>query len=283
MSAESSEVFAPTSLSDIFSGKAPETAAPVTTEAPKDDKPAASTKDTSAASPSEVQAEVKPKDEQPEGKPQRERDEHGRFTKTDEEIKALRTAMQEERRKRQDLESRLAKQSQQPPPKKDFFEDPEGALNERDAKLRTEADERFFKLTERAAKSRHDDYDEVVSAFFEDAKDDPALAQQIYSQVRSADDPAQFLYNTAKIRAEMKAVGGDLAKYREGVEAPLKSQLAEKDVKIKELETQLANLGKLSTSLNTEQSSTRAQVEADLAATPTPLEDIFPKQKRRRA
>jgi hypothetical protein len=279
MSAESSEVFAPTSLADIFSGKAPETAAPVTTEAPKDEKPAAD--NAASASPSEAQVDAKSKDKS-DDKPQRDRDEHGRFTKTDEEIKALRTAMQDERRKRQDLEARLAKQAQ-PPPKKDFFEDPEGALNERDAKLRNEADERFFKLTERAAKARHTDYEEVVSAFFEDAQNDPALAQQIYSQVRSADDPAQFLYNTAKIRAEMKAVGGDLAKYREGVEAPLKTQLAERDAKIKELETQLANLGKLSPSLNNQQSSTRAQVEADAAATHTPLDEIFPKQKRRRA
>ncbi len=283
MSAESSEVFAPTSLTDIFKSGQSETAAPVTTEAPKDDKPAG---DPAAASPSEAQAEVKgkeaPKGEAESDKPKQSRDEQGRFTKTDEEIKALRTAMQEERRKRQDLEARIAKQAESATPKKDFFEDPEGALNERDAKLRAESDERFFKLCERSAKARHADYDEVVSRFFEDAKDDPALAHQVYSQVRSADDPAQFLYNAAKIRSELKSVGGDLAKYREGVESPLKAQIAERDAKIKELETQLANLGKLSPSLNAEQSSTRAQVEADAAA-PTPLDDIFNRKKQRRA
>ena len=283
MSTEASEAVPHTPLAEIFAkGGGKSTEATDSAKSPTGDKDAKATTATPAVQATEVKAEPAkadaPKVEA--DTKDRTRDEKGRFkTEAEEQVAGAQAALVAERKKRQALERQL--QERDAKPKKDFFEDPEGALNERDQKLRSEADERFFLMCEDAAKDSHKDYDAIVSAFLEDAEEDRTLAARTFPEMRKARNPAEFLYKSAKLHSEMKAVGGDLGKYRESVETPLKTELAARDAKIKELEAQLSQLGKVPSSLTTEQSSSRASVEADEANNPPPMDDILKPRKRR--
>jgi hypothetical protein len=288
MSTEASEVVARTPIAEIFAKGAAvsETAERTTVEAPTDDKPSKETAATSAAQATEVKdTKAEPakaeKPKEPEAEAKRTRDEKGRFkTEAEEQVAGAQAALVAERRKRQELERRLQEQAK-PVEKKDFFADPEAALNERDQKIRAEHAEKFFVMSEDLIRDQHEDYDAVVQAFMADAEADPSIATRTFAEMQKARNPAAFLYKSAKLHGEMKAVGGDLGKYRETVEAPLKTEIATRDAKIKELEAQLSQLGRVPSSLSTEQSSTRASVEADSAATPMPIGDIFKPKKRR--
>ncbi len=266
------------SLSEILSGaaapeetaSAPETATDVTTDA--------TTTEASASAPSAEQATTERTTES------QSRDDKGRFAGKPDEIAALRTAMQEERRKRQEIERKLAEQPKDDKPKKDLWEDPEGfieeRLTEREQKLRQETEARFFDLCEDLAKQRHADYEAVVSAFMQEAEADPSLAMQAFSQSQASRDKAEFLYNFARNRAEMRSIGGDLGKYRESIEAPLKAKFAEMEAENKRLKSQLDQLSKVPASLNAESSAARADIVADFIE-PSPLSEIVKPQKRR--
>lgn len=223
----------------------------------------------------------------------RTRNEKGQFAKPD-EIKALQQGLVEERRKRQESERKLrefeaAKKPDEP--KKDFWEDPEAALEERlsprEEKLRLESESRFYTLCEDLAKDKHADYDEVVNELLTEAQEDAALGSQVFAQAKAARNPAEFLYTYAKNRREMKAVGGDLGKYKESIAAEFKPQIERRDQKIatlegeiKALKTQLDNIGKVPSSLTAEPSASRAAVEKE-AVENEPLGEIFKPRKRR--
>jgi len=290
MSTEASEAVERTPISQIFAkGAVSETASQSTDKGSTDDKSAKAPAATSAAQTTEAkdtEAAKAAKPEKPVEKTEpeakdRTRDEKGRFkTESDEQIAGAQSALIAERRKRQELERQL-QQQQTKAPKKDFFEDPEGALNERDAKIRAEHAEKLFAMSEDLVRDQHEDYDATVTAFMADAEADPAIATRTFSEMQKARNPAAYLYKAAKLHGEMKAVGGDLGKYRETIETPLKTELAARDAKIKDLEAQLSQLGKVPSSLSTEQSSTRASIEADKASTPTPIGQVFQPRKRR--
>ena len=112
-------------------------------------------------------------------------------------------ALADERRKRQELESRLAKleASKAPESKPNLFEDPdnwEKALDERvEQKLRAvrqESEQKFLVLVEQAAKARHTDFDEVAQIFAATASTTPGLIDE----ARNAPDPAEFIYQAGK-------------------------------------------------------------------------------------
>lgn len=290
-----SEILSGTAVSDTKAsaseGNAEQATDVNTTEA---DKTAAAASATSAeqATDGESKAEGESKDK-PEGedKPDRAREEKERLEKTDakdksekpDEIASLRKALQAERKKRQELEK-----AKEPPkddkPKKDFWEDPEAAVGERVSaeteKVRREADARYFGLCERMAKAKHDDYEATVEALIQDTETDPILAQQVFSQARQADDPAEFLYSYATHRKEMKAVGGDLGKYKSSLEAPHLARIGELEKENQALKDKLDKLGKIPSSLNAQPSATRATVESE-AVEDDSLEEITKPRKRR--
>lgn len=173
---------------------------------------------------------------------ERPRDEHGRFIpkgeKQPEEAQEAipapsappapeesrmvpRDALQDERRKRQELEAQLremqrqVQQIQQPPPVPqavpDQWEDPEGhtryliqqaAASAREEALAEVRRERVL-LSAEAAKQRHPDYVEKVDTFNQLAAQNPALIATMMQQP----DPAEFAYNTAKQHLELSQYG----------------------------------------------------------------------------
>ena len=288
------------SLADILSGS--ESASTPDKAATTDVKTAEPVKEAtaapSAAKTTEAKLEVKTEktDAKADDKPveteaervERTRNEKGQFAKTEDEIKALRTAMQAERRRAQEAERRLKEKEdaakKADTPKTDFWENPEAAVEERltarEQTLKTETESRFFNLCEDLAKEKHKDYDDVVSEFFTEAEADPSLGAQVFAQARNSRNPAEFLYQYAVNRREMKAVGGDLGKYKETLTAPLNTKIGALEAEIKALKTQLDNIGKVPSSLNAEPSATRATVEAE-AVEPESLGEIFKPRKRR--
>lgn len=285
-----SEILSGTTVSDT-NASAPEAKTEQATDVKSETRTESDTSATSAeqAKPDESKAEVKAEGEDKTA--EQDRDEKGRF-KPDEkdksvkpdEIASLRKALQAERKKRQELEQRTKEQPKDDKPKKDFWEDPEAAIGERVSaeteKVRRESDARFFNLCEKLAKAKHDDYETVVESLMQETENDPTLARQVFSEARQSDDPAEFLYSTAKHRSEMKAVGGDLGKYKASVEAPLRDQVKKLEAEKKALEEKLEKLGKVPSSLNAQPSATRASVEVEATESES-LEDIIKPRKRR--
>lgn len=296
------------SLADVLSGAGDDASASSESAPAASEKPAAATdvkpeqpaKQEPAAAPSAAKT-TEPKTEQPKAEDakadtaevDRARNEKGQFAKAD-EVASLRTALQEERRKRQDLERKQRDQEAAPKqelPKKDFWDDPDAALEERltplEQKLRNEYESRLFGIYEENARDKHTDYDEIVDELLTEARDDAALGSQVFTQAKAARNPAEFLYTYAKNRRELKAVGGDLGKYKETVAAEytpkitaLETENSTLKAEIKQLKAQLDNIGKVPSSLNAEPSATRATAEAE-AAEDESLGDIFKPRKRR--
>ena len=171
---------------------------------------------------------------------ERPRDEHGRFIpkgekQPEEAVEAApapsappapeeasmvpRNALQDERRKRQELERQLGEMQQrlmqQPPPPPqpvpDQWEDPEGhthyliqqaAVTAREEALAEVRRERVM-LSAEAAKQRHPDYIDKVAVFEQLSAQNPALAQTMLQQV----DPAEYAYNIAKQHEEFSKYG----------------------------------------------------------------------------
>lgn len=289
------------SLSQILSGETvPDTQASASeapgeptkdVKPPEADQPAEETSAPSAeqATTGDAKAEGESKDPEGEAKPDASRDDKGRFVKPDEkdkskpdEVASLRKALQAERKKRQELEKKEPPKDEKP--KKDFWEDPEGAIEERlsarEQTIRRETEARFFALCERQAKAKHNDYEAVVESLIEETDGNPILAQQVFSQARESDDPAEFLYSYATHRREMKAVGGDLGKYKSSIEAPHLERIGKLEEENKALKDKLEKLGKIPSSLNAQPSATRAAVESE-AVEDDSLEEITKPRKRR--
>lgn len=269
------------SLAEILSGTtAPDTSANQTpTAEPAQATDVKPTAEAEAPATSAGQATETKEGETPPDTSAQVRDENGRFVKR-EEVTALRTAMQEERRKRQELERRMA-ESTDTTPKPTIWEDPDAFVDGKVAKVKEESDARFYSLSERLAKGQHADFDDVVNALLEDCQNDPSLGKLVHQHVSGAEHPAEELYRYASNRREMKVAGGDLGKYVETHTAPLKQQNAELTAENARLKAQLENLSKVPSSLTAEPSASRAQVASDAANTTESLTDILQTRKRR--
>ena len=133
-------------------------------------------------------------------------------------------AVLDERRKRQELEKRLADyearlQPQQPqhqPEQPDWFASPEQAAQAMQAQFAESMFQTRVATSERILKKEHEDYDEVSNLFAEHAKRDPNLLQQLYHHPF----PAEFAYQVGtqiKLLEEIK----DPKAYREKVRAEI--------------------------------------------------------------
>ena len=187
-----------------------------------------------------------------------------------EELKGIKKALKSEREKRQSSEA----EQREVPEKTSWDEDPDRALEERLAEQAQATENRFYVMCENLVKAEHEDFDEVVGVFMEEAEDDKVLAQSVFQQMSAQANPAQYLYNFAKNRSETKEFGGDLSKYKDSIQEPLNVKVKELEKANKELTEQLESLGKVSPSLNSESSATTAQVDADAANEDTSIDDI---------
>lgn len=213
------------------------------------------------------------------------RDERGRFAKTDEsgshQVPLEAMLHERERRQRAERELEEFRKAQQKATEDedapDFFDDPKGAvtktvqreLGSQREQLLTEAEARaralFFNYTERAARGRYNDYDAMREVFVEEAQRNPMLQ----AQLASSEDPGEFVYQQGRTIRELREVGGNLAAYRQRVEAEAFERFKAEQAAKKQ---RTANVPK---SLNTEPSR-GAGVEGGQWSGPTPLTDILP-------
>ena len=133
---------------------------------------------------------------------------------TDKERAFLRAA-EEERRKRQELERRLAdlEKAKETPkeasgePAKTFWDDPEGSLKANMGQLREEVSRQVtasrLNTSEMIARSRYQDFDDKIKAFGEIMQKTPGLYQQFITNP----DPGEFAYQLAKQHMEFQEVG----------------------------------------------------------------------------
>lgn len=133
-------------------------------------------------------------------------------------------AVLDERRKRQELEKKLAEfearlQQQQPqhqPEQPDWFASPEQAAQAMQAQFAESMFQTRVATSERILKKEYEDYDEVSNLFAEHARRDPNLMQQLYNHPF----PAEFAYQVGtqiKLLEEIK----DPKAYREKVRAEI--------------------------------------------------------------
>lgn len=124
---------------------------------------------------------------------------------TEKERAFLATA-QEERRKRQELERRLAEMAAAKPkePEKTFWDDPEAALRRQQEEVQKAVVGTKLQTSEVIARSRYKDFDEKMGTFAELAQENPVIVQQMLA----APDPADFAYRAAASHKMLKDAGG---------------------------------------------------------------------------
>lgn len=138
----------------------------------------------------------------------------------------LQAALLAERRKRQELEARLAEQQKEKP---DFWEDPEARLADTEAKFQQQLVMQKLDISEAFAREKYSDFDEKLEIFAAMLQENPVLHQQMVQQV----NPAEFAYKTALSQQKLKEMGDPL-KYEAELEKKLRAKWeAEKEAENK--------------------------------------------------
>ena len=116
----------------------------------------------------------------------------------------------DEKRKRQELEVRIAEMeaNKQPPPA--FWEDPDSAIkriedtNQQYAqRMEQMISNTRINFSETMARKTHTDFDEKMAVFFEMAKESPVVVKQMID----ADDPGEFAYKLANNHSKLALAG----------------------------------------------------------------------------
>ena len=214
----------------------------------------------------EPKAEVKA-EPKVEVKPEPKREEF-----TDKERAFLRAA-EEERRKRQELERRLAELEKPKQPegeKKTFWDDPEGHLKTFEQGLEQKLTQRELNTklatSEAIARTRYQDFDEKIQVFAEVLQQTPGL----HAQWLASQDPAEFAYRFGE-RTKMVRDAGSIDELKAKIAKETRARLeVEFKAKQKELEDQRA-------ALTPSLSDVRgvAKREQPVYTGPTPLDDIL--------
>jgi hypothetical protein len=144
------------------------------------------------------------------------------------------SAIQDERRKRQELERRVAdyeaklqQLSNPPQPAPDMFENPEGWQSHFGNDIRQQAAQEAslnatLNTSEMLARDKFDDFEDMKASFLELAKDNPTLAQQALSDPH----PWRKAYQIAKTHTTMQQVGAtDVDSLRAQIRAELEAEL----------------------------------------------------------
>lgn len=197
----------------------------------------------------ETKVEAEPKAEKP-------RDESGKFKKAEPMVPL--SALLAERAKRQ--------QEPEPEPKAktSVFEDEDKGISERLEEHTAPLRQTLFEMSVELARGRHTDFDEVAEAFAKAAESDPRLWQSM----RTAGNPASYIYTVGSQIKELSDVGGDFVKYREKITGELKAENAA-------LKAQLDALTKAKTELDSvPRSLNQLQSGASPKATDADPEDI---------
>lgn len=176
-------------------------------------------------------------------------------------------ALIDERRKRQEAEARLRElESKAPAKAPSVFEDEDKAITHRvGAETRPLREALFNQSVKIARLTYKEGFESAQEAFAQAAEKD----ERLITALRNSEDPGEFIYTTGLQLRELGEVGGDFVKYREKLTGDLKTQLSERDARIKALETELAaakeaQLSAVPKSLNTRSSSPKSgEIEDD--------------------
>lgn len=210
------------------------------------------------------------------------RDEGGKFAKTEEQAPAKEpdkpvpshvAAIIDERRKRQSVEARLRELQSAAPqtetPKVSVFEDEDKGVAQRvDAHTQGLRGQLFAQSMRLARLEHKEDFGEAESAFMDAAEADPRL----YQQLRTAEDPGEYIYSIGSHIKELGPYGGNLGKRDEAKFSELRAQITERDTKLSAMQAEIDALKKTQSeldavprSLNKSPSATsgRAQVSED--------------------
>lgn len=135
--------------------------------------------------------------------------------------KAFLAAAQEERRKRQEFERKLAEAPAQPAePAKTFWDDPEAALKHFQQETQTAVVKARLDTSEAIARTRYKDFDDNVAEFGTLMQTVPGVREQ---WLQSA-DPAEFAYQVGKRQKEFKSIG-NIEEYRQRVASEERAKL----------------------------------------------------------
>jgi len=150
--------------------------------------------------------------------------------KVDDEVTALRAELARIRAKNRDMEE--ANQQAQPPVEKpDFFEDPDGALQNLEHNVDQKITRVKIDMSESQARARHEDFDDKAKTFSELAAENPAL----WNQMAADPDPAEFAYKYAKETTRLKEVG-NIDEFEARIRAEEQAKYAEMEKRLKALE-----------------------------------------------
>lgn len=182
-------------------------------------------------------------------------------------------AVEDERRKRQELERKLAEyeaklaQQQQPEPAPDWTLEPEVAAQRLQADFERRAFSLKVEMSERMVRQQHADYEEVRDAFAQAAQADPRLAQALVNHPF----PAEFAYQQGKRIKMLMEIGDDPEAY---IERRIAERLGQSQQPAAQApKPQSAPVPKsLARTANTQPRDNRGRFADD---GPTPLEDIL--------
>lgn len=153
--------------------------------------------------------------------------------------KAQQAAVLAERRKRQELEKRLAEieaSQREVPRRPDVFEDQDGAFNHVQQQLQSEMVNMRLEFAQEMMRDAHPDYDELEAEFIEMARENPVLQ----AELRKSRNPARYAYETARKAREAQELQ-NIDAYKEKLKAEMRAELEAEIRAMKE-----ADEGKLS-------------------------------------
>lgn len=190
-------------------------------------------------------------------------------------LMAERDKRKEAARKAEDLEKRIKELEQatkaEPAPMPDFYQNPERYVQEIVGTVEARASDRLYAALEEAERERHEDFDDVMQAVMDRAKENPALAQQIMS----AKNPAAAAYKLGKKALEFDQLQADPDSYRAKVEAEVRAKIA-KEQELAGLKQQQADA--LAASIPPDLSSERSAVSSPRPRTQSSVVNkLFPK------
>lgn len=148
-----------------------------------------------------------------------------------------RAALQDERRKRQelerqyqDLQARIANnQAPTDEQRKDFWDDPEGYIQNIQQQTQSQVFATKLEISESMARDRWEDFDERFETFKELAQKRPSLVQEAYADP----NPGKFVYETAKEHERLREIG-DVTEYKEKLEKDFDRRVKEEAERLRQ-------------------------------------------------
>lgn len=135
-----------------------------------------------------------------------------------------RKAVEDERRKRQELErklaefeARLAQPKQEPPPPPDWDIDPRTAAEQFQFQIQEQLYRTRVEMASELMRERHADFDEIVGIAVEKAQANPMLHRQIVT----SPNPAKMAYEIGRKMKFLNEIGDDPESYRSRLEAEI--------------------------------------------------------------